>query len=145
MESGYGKDPTNDPINQLNEAKMIQKICRESPNRFVGYIAQIDVSRGAEYVRNFLNQLRDEEGKLDPFLKGGRRVWFGQPVDIFQTKDYIEGLDVLYENGLTWDICATEEYWNNLNILIKRMPHMKFCLNHLGLNNYGQMRNYVNH
>jgi predicted TIM-barrel fold metal-dependent hydrolase len=73
MEAAYCDDESNQRQNHLNEAKHVQKIC-ENQDWLVGYIAGCDISNGEEYTRKFLDELRDSNGKLSPYLKGLRIV-----------------------------------------------------------------------
>lgn len=103
MECSYGSDDSTYK-NQIAEAKLVQKLCQNDPKFFRGYIAQIDVSKGKKFVNDFLNEMRDSEGKLCPYLKGARRVMQSYPIEMATDKQFLQGIEALHENGLTWDI-----------------------------------------
>lgn len=139
MECSY-MDSQDHDVKQRNciaEAKWMNQLCEES-DLFFGFMPQIWVDQGRQFVENYQNELRDEHGNLSKYFKGGRTVLMGQPLDHCIQDKYQEGLEVLEQNGIIWEICIFVPHFPNVIKMVQSRPNMKFNQNHCGCNHVGE-------
>jgi len=140
MEAAYRKDKSKCFENGMIEARNIQKLCETHP-RFVGYVAHCDIKKGANYLNEFLDKLRDENGKLSPFLKGVRIVIYRMKPGEWYTQDFKDALDVLRPLGLMFEITICLGTLEDALQMLKDFPDNKFVLCHAGASSLGEYEN----
>jgi len=102
-ECAYGHDPETQIQNQQNEARHIQNLC-ETRSHYAGFIAQCVLWNGRKATLDWLDSQRDSSGKLSPYLKGLRAVHHLVIEEHWYCQDMKDGLQVLQDEGLIWEI-----------------------------------------
>ena len=116
-----------DPQQALLEARYIVELAREEP-RLQAIVAAAPVERGAA-VREHLEALI----ALSPLIKGVRRnIQDEDEPDSCLRPDFVEGVRLLSEYDLSFDLCI--RHWQLLSVieLVRRCPDTVFILDHLG-------------
>lgn len=123
-----------------SEAQWALKMC-EQPNPIVAaVVAHIPVPEGASAVNNFLDALRDSQGKLPAALRGGRVVLLDDPMpppDACLAPTYLEGLAALVQADLLWEWCCMPQALPAIAKACAQFPGATFVLDHLGHNDGG--------
>jgi predicted TIM-barrel fold metal-dependent hydrolase len=131
MECSYADDPAKWIESQLGEARHIQHLCETRPN-FAGFIGQCRIWNGRKATEDWLNSLRDSNGKLSPYLKGMRVVTYFEGEEGWLSQGMKEGLQVLEDENLIWEIGADLADLRKVPAMVKASPGVKFTLCHCG-------------
>mmetsp|Transcript_27655 Transcript_27655/g.44220 ORF Transcript_27655/g.44220 Transcript_27655/m.44220 type:complete len:297 (-) Transcript_27655:2335-3225(-) len=127
----------NDP--PVEEAKWVLQMVDDPRCIVKGVVGHIQAQKGKQAVVDFLDPLRDQDGKLPKGLKGGRCV-FMHPSLADQTPAacledaFLQGLSELEKNGLLWEFCCRPEMAPNLSQCCEKFPGMKFIVDHIAHN-----------
>lgn len=116
-----------DPQQALREARHVVELAQGEP-RLWAIVAAAPVERGAA-VRDHLEALV----ALSPLVKGVRRnIQDETESDFCLQPDFIEGVRLLAEYNLSFDLCI--KHWQLLSVieLVRRCPATVFILDHLG-------------
>ena len=112
----------------LDEVAYISGIAEKQDSRISGIVCFAPLEKG-EGVRDELETL-----KKNPLVKGVRRIiQYEEELDFCLREDFIRGVQMLGEYGLTFDICI--DYRHNQNIirfLDKLQGKTKCILDHIG-------------
>jgi len=115
------------PHYALLEPGWVAAHAQEDP-RIKAIVAHAPVEHG-ERVRSFLDALV----AATPLVKGVRRLLQGEPeVDFCLRPDFVRGVQVLAEYGLSFDICIYHAQLAAATELVRRCPQVNFMLDHLG-------------
>ena len=116
-----------DPEQALREARHVVELAREEP-RLQAIVAAAPVERGAG-VREHLEAL----AALSPLIKGVRRNIQDEAEPNFCLRpDFVEGVRLLVEYGLSFDLCIRHWQLPSVVELVRRCPDTIFVLDHLG-------------
>jgi predicted TIM-barrel fold metal-dependent hydrolase len=116
-----------EPAYALLEARWVAERAQEDP-RIQGIVAWAPVEYG-ERARAFLDALV----AVDRRVKGVRRILQGEPdPDFCLRPDFIRGVQMLAEYGLSFDICVYHHQLASAVELVRRCPEISFMLDHLG-------------
>lgn len=116
-----------DPAYALLETEWAVARAEEDP-RLQGIVPWAPVEFG-ERSRAFLEALV----ATDRRIKGVRRLLQGEPDPAFCTRpDFVRGVQMLAEYGLSFDICIRQEQLPPVIDLVERCPDTPFVLDHLG-------------
>jgi L-fuconolactonase len=116
-----------DPHYALLEARWVAERAREDP-RIQAIVAHAPVEHG-ERARSFLDALV----ATSPLVKGVRRLLQGEPDVAFCLRpDFVRGVQLLAEYGLSFDICIYHPQLASATELVRRCPEVSFILDHLG-------------
>jgi L-fuconolactonase len=115
-----------DPAYALVEARHIARLAAEEP-RLQAIVAWAPLEHGAR-ARSFL----DELVAVDPRVKGVRRILQGEPDPAFCLRpDFVRGVELLGEYGLSFDICINHTQLASAVELVRRCPQISFMLDHI--------------
>lgn len=98
----------------------------ETDERIQGIIAHASLEKGQE-ARPHLDWLAQ-----NPRVKGVRRLLQDESEAFFERKDFIEGVQLLEEYGLTFDITVRAHQLPAVIDLVDQCPGVSFVLDHLG-------------
>ena len=116
-----------DPAQQQAEADYVVELCRRDDNPMVAAVAsgRPASEEFAAYVRPF----RDS-----PYIKGIRQVLHGSntPAGYCLEDDFVRGIQLLGELGLSFDICIRPDELADAAALADRCPDTRFILDHCG-------------
>src|SRR5262245_5570748 len=116
-----------DPLYKLLEAQWVADRAREDP-RIQGIVASAPVEYG-ERVRAYLEALVAVYGPV----KGVRRITQSEPDPAFCLRpDFVRGVQLLPEYGLSFDICCYHPQLPSVIELVRRCPTTSFILDHIG-------------
>ena len=116
-----------EPAYALLEARWAAERADEDP-RLGGIVAWAPVEHG-ERCRAFLEALVD----IDRRIKGVRRIYQSEPdPDFCRRPDFIRGVQLLAEYGLSFDLCTLPPQLPATVELVRRCPGTSFILDHLG-------------
>jgi|SRR5579862_3499680 len=107
----------------LDEVHWVQDVARPLVR---GIVAYAPVHRGVA-AEPHLAALAEE-----PLVVGVRRLLQGEPIEAIVEPQLAEGLRLLPERGLTFDICVTYEQLPAVATLVAACPETSFVLDHLG-------------
>lgn len=111
------------PEQHLLEAEYVLELCRRDDNQMVGAVlgGRPAANDFGDYVRRF----RDE-----PLVKGIRQVLYGLPPEFCLQDDFIAGVRLLGDQGLSFDIEAPAEQLEITAKLCDTCPDTRFILDH---------------
>jgi L-fuconolactonase len=116
-----------DPREALSEAHHVVELAQEEP-RLQSIVAAAPVELGAA-VRGHLEALI----ALSPLVKGVRRnIQDETEPDFCLRPDFVEGVRLLAEYGLSFDLCIRHWQLPSVVELVRRCPDSIFILDHLG-------------
>jgi L-fuconolactonase len=116
-----------EPHYALLEAQWVAERAREDP-RIKAIVAHAPVEYG-ERARSYLDALV----AITPLVKGVRRLIQGEPDVAFCLRpEFVEGVQLLAEYGLSFDICIYHPQMASAIELVRRCPRVSFMLDHLG-------------
>ena len=116
-----------DPHYALLEPRWVAERAQEDP-RIKAIVAHAPVEHG-EQMRGFLDALVASS----PLVRGVRRLLQGEPeVDFCLRPDFVRGVQLLAEYGLSFDICIFHAQLAAATELVRRCPQTSFILDHLG-------------
>ena len=81
-----------------------------------------------ERCRAYLEALRE----LGPLVKGVRRIYQDAPADFCLQPDFVRGVQLLPEYGLSFDLCVRHRHLASTVELVRRCPDTQFILDHIG-------------
>lgn len=115
-----------EPGQALLEADWIESLLPDEP-RLRGIVAHASLERGIT-ARAELARLAER-----PLVKGVRRLLQGETeVDFCLHPDFLAGVRLLAEFGFTFDLCIRHEQLRAVTELVRRVPEVRFVLDHLG-------------
>jgi L-fuconolactonase len=115
-----------DPEYKLLEAPWVNTLAGRDA-RLQGIVASAPVEDG-EVVRSYL----DEIAAVGPRLKGVRRITQFEPdPDFCLQPDFVRGVQVLAEYGLSFDICINHTQLASTIRLVEQCPDTSFMLDHI--------------
>jgi L-fuconolactonase len=116
-----------DPHYALLEPGWVAERAREDP-RIKAIVAHAPVEHG-QRARAFLDALVAST----PLIRGVRRLLQGEQDPEFCLRpDFVSGVQVLAEYGLSFDICIVHPQLAAATELVRRCPQVSFILDHLG-------------
>lgn len=121
----------------VEEAKWVLKMIDDPKSVVVAMTAQIEVQKGAAAVKEFLDQLRDTDGKLPKGLKGARFVFpacENKAADCCMEPTFLEGLAELGKSGLLWEFCVHPYMAQSVAHCVAKFPNITFVIDHLAHN-----------
>jgi L-fuconolactonase len=114
------------PEYKLLEAQWVAGLAQQDP-RIRGIVASAPIEYG-EQVRAFLEALV----AVDPRIKGVRRLIQSEPDPEFCLQPrFIQGIQILPEFGLSFDICITYRQLASAIEMVRRCPNTSFILDHI--------------
>jgi L-fuconolactonase len=135
----FGPNDVDAGSYELAGAIFVQADCRESEAldemRWVrdvaqplvrGIVAYAPVHRGAS-VEPELDALAEE-----PLVVGVRRLLQGAPAEAIRERKLAEGMQLLAERNLTFDLCVSHVQLPAVAALVEACPGTSFVLDHLG-------------
>ena len=115
-----------EPGQALAEVDWIESLVPDEP-RLRGMVAHAALEQGAA-ARGELARLAER-----PLVKGVRRLLQGETdADFCLRPDFIAGVRLLAEFGFTFDLCIRHEQLGAVTELVRRVPEVRFVLDHLG-------------
>lgn len=116
-----------DPRQALREAYHVVKLAQEEP-RLQAIVAAAPIEQSAA-VGGHLKALT----ALSPLVKGVRRnIQDEAEPDFCLRPDFVEGVRLLAEYGLSFDLCIRHWQLRSIVELVSRCPDTRFILDHLG-------------
>jgi L-fuconolactonase len=116
-----------EPHYALLEPRWVAERAQEDP-RIQGIVAHAPLEYG-ERTRVYLDALV----AISPLIKGVRRLLQGEPDAAFCLRpDFVKGVQILAEYGLSFDICIYHPQLASAIELVRRCPATSFILDHLG-------------
>lgn len=116
-----------EPPYALLEAQWVAEQARADP-RIQGIVAWAPLEYG-ERARAFLEALV----AVSPRIKGIRRIIQFEPdLEFCLRPDFVRGVQLLPEHGLSFDICIDHRHLANTIRLVERCPETSFILDHIG-------------
>jgi L-fuconolactonase len=116
-----------DPQQALREAYHVVKLAQEEP-RLQAIVAAAPIEQGPA-VGGHLKALT----ALSPLVKGVRRnIQDEAEPDFCLRPDFVEGVRLLAEYGLSFDLCIRHWQLRSIVELVSRCPDTRFILDHLG-------------
>lgn len=116
----------------LLEAEAIAELARQEP-RLQAIVAWAPLEYG-EQARSFLEALRN----IDSRVKGVRRLLQSEPDDFGTRPDFIRGVQLLPEYGLSFDICINHRQLPAAITLVRACPNTTFMLDHIAKPNIAE-------
>jgi predicted TIM-barrel fold metal-dependent hydrolase len=115
------------PEQQVAEAESILEVCRQGNTPTVA--AVISGRPAADDFRRYITRFRGNR-----YLKGVRQVLHGEgtPARFCLGENFIRGLRVLDELGLSFDLCMRSAELGDAARLIETLPNLRFILDHCG-------------
>ena len=116
-----------EPSQHAAEAEYVVDLCRRRVGPLVG--AVIGGRPSADDFRAYLDRFRDA-----PEVKGGRQVLHGAgtPPGTCLTPEFIRGVQLLGERGLSFDLCLRPGELGDAARLVEACPGTSFILDHCG-------------
>ena len=102
------------------------------PGPIKGIVAYAPLEKGAA-AKAALDQLSER-----PLVKGIRRLVQAEPVGFSVQPKFIEGVQLLEDYNLAFDIGARARHLSDVVVLITACPNVRFILNHIGKPNIAQ-------
>ena len=115
------------PPYSLLEAKWVADQPNDGPP-ILGIVPWAPIEDG-ERCRSFL----DAMVAIDPRIKGIRRLYQSEPdIDFCVRPDFIRGVQILAEYGLSFDLGVFHQHLKNTITLVEACPNVSFILDHMG-------------
>jgi L-fuconolactonase len=115
-----------EPAEALREARWIARLAQEDP-RLQAIVAAAPLEQGVG-VRAHLETLV----AMSPRIKGVRRNLQGETADFCLQPAFIQGVQMLEEYGLSFDLCINHRQLPNVIELVRQCPATAFVLDHIG-------------
>ena len=116
-----------EPAYGLLEAHWVADRAREDP-RLQGIVPWAPLEYG-DRARAYLEALC----RISPLIKGVRRILQSEPDPAFCLRpDFVRGIQILPEYGLSFDICIYHHQLASVVELVRRCPATNFILDHIG-------------
>jgi len=114
------------PPYALLEAKWVADLPPDGPT--IGAIVPWAPLEDGERARAFLEAMV----AIDPRIRGIRRLYQDEPnVDFCVQPEFIRGVRLLPEYGLTFDLCCRHQHLRNTIELVRSCPQVSFVLDHI--------------
>lgn len=114
------------PAYGLVEAQTIANLA-ESDSRLQAIVAWAPLEDG-ERARSYLDALV----AISPLIKGIRRIYQGEPDPAFCLQpDFVRGVQILPEYGLSFDLCLNFRQLANTVELVRQCPGTSFIVDHI--------------
>lgn len=113
------------PDERMDEVEWVTSLAQDEP-RIRGIVASAPLENG-EAVRPTLEKLAD-----NPLVKGIRRLIQAESIDFCLQSDFIKGVQLLSEYGLSFDICIVHQQLSNVIEFVRQCPNTQFMLDHIG-------------
>ena len=115
------------PPYSLLEAKWVADQPNDGPP-ILGIVPWAPIEDG-ERCRSFL----DAMVAIDPRIKGIRRLYQSEPdIDFCVRPDFIRGVQILAEYGLSFALGVFHQHLKNTITLVEACPNVSFILDHMG-------------
>lgn len=116
-----------DPIPEHNgkEVDWVTSLAQDDP-RIQGIVAGGSLEQGGG-IRPYLEELAAND-----LVKGVRRLIQSEGMDFCLQPDFVKGVQMLAEYGLSFDICIHHPQLQNSVELVRQCPKVKFILDHIG-------------
>lgn len=115
-----------DPAQYREEVSWVTGMAK-SDNRISGIVSWAPLEKGPAAG----NELR--ELASNPLVRGVRRIiQFEEDLEFCLRPDFIAGVNLLPELGLTFDICISHIHIANTIRFVAQCPEVKFILDHIG-------------
>jgi L-fuconolactonase len=115
------------PPYALLEAQWVADLPADGPP-VLGIVPWAPMEDG-DRARSFL----DAMVAIDPRIKGIRRLYQGEPdIDFCIRPDFIRGVQILPEYGLSFDLGVFHQHLKNTISLVRACPKVSFVLDHIG-------------
>src|SRR5262245_60685629 len=115
------------PAYSLLEAQFVADLARADP-RIKAIVAWAPLEDGTR-TRSYLDALV----KISPLIKGVRRIVQGESDPNFSLRpDFVRGVQLLADYGLSCDICIYHPQLAATIELVRQCPGVQFILDHLG-------------
>lgn len=110
----------------LAEASWVVELAQQD-KRLQGIVAAASLELGAGATQH-LQALTT----LGPLIKGVRRNVQGEALGFCLSPNFLEGVQLLADYGLSFDLCIRHEQLPEVIQLVERCPQVRFILDHLG-------------
>ena len=115
-----------EPSQSLDEARWIAELAR-TETRLKAIVPNAPIEQG-EACRPYLDEL-----KSIPLVHGVRRlIQFEPDLEFCLRPDFLNGLRVLTEYDLSFDICISHVQMANVVQMVEQCPEVSFILDHIG-------------
>ncbi len=114
-----------EPPYALLEAQWVAALAKEEP-RLQGIVAWAPLEDG-DRARSFLDALCP----ISPLVKGIRRIYQDEPMEFSTRSDFIRGVQLLPDYGLSFDLCIHHRHLENTIALVRQCPRTSFILDHI--------------
>ncbi len=115
-----------EPYQALDEVDWVSRLA-ETVTSLCGIVAHAPLEKG-EAVRDDLNKLAKR-----PLVKGVRRLLQGESDASFCLRaEFVAGVRMLADHEFTFDLCIRHEQLPAVTELVKRVPDVRFILDHFG-------------
>ncbi|HEY8744978.1 MAG TPA: amidohydrolase family protein [Chloroflexota bacterium] len=109
----------------LLEAQWVAELARQ--DACIRAIVPFAPLEYGDRVRAFLDALVS----ISPLIKGVRRIYQGAPVDFCLQPDFVRGVQLLPDYGLSCDLCIRHHQLENTVTLVQQCPATQFILDHI--------------
>lgn len=114
------------PEQAVEEARWVAGLMEEEP-KLVGMVARARLERGTEAKADI-----DALLVANPKIKGIRRLLQGEPsLDFCLQRDFIEGVSLLAEYDLPFDLCLNYRHLPNALSFARQLPEVKMVIDHI--------------
>jgi len=114
-----------DAGDHLTEVQWITELAASEP-RLQGIVAHAPLQQGADVGAELESLARN------PLVKGIRRLLQIEDLDFCLQPSFLEGLRLLPQYELTFDICITHQHLANVLKMVETCPEVRFVLDHIG-------------
>lgn len=115
-----------EPAQSLAEVDWIANLAKSEP-RIKGVVGHASLEKG-DAARADLEKLAER-----PLVKGVRRNLQGEQNPTFCLQpEFVDGIQLLADFGLTFDLCVRHEQLRSVSELARRVPQVTFVLDHVG-------------
>ena len=113
------------PKDGLTETAWVTSLAKSEP-RIKGIVAWAPLEEG-EVARSVVAKLAE-----NPLVKGIRRIIQSESIEFCVQPGFIQGVQMLEEFGLNFDICIYHPQLANTIQFVKQCPNVQFILDHIG-------------
>jgi L-fuconolactonase len=116
-----------EPAQQVQEAEYVIDLCQRKDNPMVA--AVISGRPAADGFKDYITKYRDS-----PYIKGVRQVLHnpGTPAGFCLEKPFVRGVQLLGEQGKSFDLCMRSGELMDADKLVGQCPGTRFILDHCG-------------